>query len=68
MRFCVVQDTKLGCLPVVGVGYFSASFALPDGFSLGLQCLEVFGHLEPIVLTGRAQKTRDDFLWLNFLT
>ena len=68
MRFCVVQDTTLGCLPVVGVGYFSASFAFPDGFALRRQCLGVFGQLEPIVLTGRAQKTRDEFPWLDFVS
>ena len=57
----------LGGLPVVGVGYLSASFALPDGFALRRQCLEVIGQLEPIVLAGRTQNTRDDFLWLSIV-
>ena len=60
MRYC------LGRLPVVGVGDLSASAALPDGFALGLQRLEVVFQLQPIVLAGRTQIARHDLLWIYF--
>lgn len=58
----------LGCLPVVGVGDLRASAAFPDGFTLSLQRLEVIREFEPIVLAGRIQENREDFLWLQVVS
>ena len=42
-----------GLLPVVGVGDFSTSAALPNNFALRRQRLEAVLQLEPVVLANR---------------